>query len=193
MKKILFFSFLIPLSFVSTHLFGNCFEEQHSCFSSTFSAGYVFKHDCKFEDVYGRGIVNAITFDGCYYPWELWGLGSKISYWRTKGCTSFLKQRSLLQELPITFYLRRVKNFECGLQMYGSLGGGVIWTKEKSYLGAVQFYKGVGEVEVGLNSPIWHHLNLTIAFRYLFPPQCHAGENVDVGGFDLRTGIGFSF
>ena len=126
MKKILFFSFLILLSVVSMRLSGNSLETQHSCFSGTFSAGYVFKHDCKFKDVYGRGIADAITFDGCYYPWELWGLGAKISYWRAKGCTSFLKQRSLLQEVPITFYLRRVKNFECGLQMYGSLGGGVI-------------------------------------------------------------------
>ena len=193
MKKIVFFSFLILLSVVSTRLFGNSLENQPSCFSGTFSAGYVFKHDCKFKDVYGRGIVNALTFDGCYYPWELWGFGSKISYWRTKGCTSFLKQRSLLQEVPITFYLRRVKNFECGLQMYGSLGGGFIWIKERSYLGDVRVYKGVGEVEAGLNSPVWHHLNLTIAFRYLFPSQCHAGEKVNIGGSDLRAGIGFSF
>ena len=193
MKKILFICFFTLLSMVSTRLSGNSLEKKHSSFSGTFSAGYVFKHDCKFKAVYGRGMVNAITFDGCYYPWECWGFGAKISYWRKKGCTTFLQRRSILQEVPITFYVRRIKKFDCGLQMYGSLGGGVIWIKEKSYLGDVRLTKGIGEVEVGLNSPVWHHLNLTIAFRYLFPSQCHAGEKANVGGFDLRAGIGFSF
>jgi len=192
MKKILFFFCFLLLCATATQLLGNT-EMQDACFTGALTAGYVFKHDCRFKDVYGRGIVNIITADGCYYPWDLWGIGAKLSYWRAKGCTTFLNQRSVLQELPVTFYLRRLHNFTCDLQMYASLGGGLIWLKEKSYLGEVRLTKGIGEVEVGLHYSIWRCINLTTAFRYLFPSQCQKGERANIGGFDLRAGIGISF
>lgn len=164
------------------------------CFSGALTAGYVFKHnDCAFKKVYGHGLVNIITADGCYYPWECWGIGGKVSYWRAHGRTTFLKQCTHLQEVPLTFYLRRIEDFRCGLQLYASLGGGVIWMKEKSYLGHVKRHKGIGEVEVGLNYPMWHCLNFTSAFRYLFPRQSESCKKVDVGGFDLRAGIELPF
>ncbi len=190
MKKILLLSCLILLS---TKLLGNHSEGCHSCWSSSFSAGYVFKNDSKFKDVYGHGVINALTADICYYPWKCWGLGSKISYWRKKGRTAFLQLRSIIQEVPITFYLRRIKEFNCGLIAYASLGGGLIWLKEKSYLGKVLFHKGIGELEAALEYPIWRCITILGAFRYLFPPRSRSCENVVLGGFDLRAGIGFSF
>lgn len=197
MKKIFFISifiFLFLISGLSAQVVCDNYKEQDSCFATAFTAGFVFKHDdCTFKEVYGRGIVNIITADGCYYFCKPWGIGAKVSYWRAHGCTMLLKQCSLLQEVPLTFYLRRIRDFQCGLQLYASLGGGVIWLKEKSYLGHVNFHKGVGEVEVGLNYPICHCLNVTGAFRYLFPRECQAGKKVDVGGFDLRAGIAFIY
>jgi hypothetical protein len=44
-----------------------------------------------------------------------------------------------------------MKDFSWGLQPYISLGAGVIWLREKSYLGNFHAHKGIGEVEVGLN------------------------------------------
>lgn len=199
MKKIIFFSFFIFLSFLS-NLSARQFdyvafeEEQDPCFTTAVSAGFVFKHDdCTFKEVYGHGIVNVITVDGCYYLCNPWGIGAKISYWRAKGCTTFLKQCSLIQEVPFTFYLRRITDFQCGVQLYASLGGGVIWTKEKSYLGCVKLHKAIGEVEVGLNYPVWCDLNITGAFRYLFPRQSQAGKKIDIGGCDLRAGLAYDF
>ena len=98
-----------------------------------------------------------------------------------------------MQEVPITFYVRRIKKFDCGLQLNASLGGGVIWIKEKSYLGEVKLNKGIGEVEVGLQYSIVRWLNIVGAFRYLFPSQRQSCDKKVVGGFDLRAGIGFSF
>ncbi|MDP3889245.1 MAG: hypothetical protein Q8Q25_01725 [bacterium] len=193
MKKILLFSFCILVSAAPAFLLGTDLKERDSCFSTAFSAGYVFKHDSCFKEVYGHGVINIITADGCYYPWQCWGVGAKVSYWRAKGKTTFLKQCSLLREVPVTFYLRAIKEFPCCLQLYTSLGGGFVWIKEKSYLGNVRLYKGIGELEVGLNYPIWRFINITGVFRYLFPPQSQSCEKVDVGGFDLRAGIGFSF
>lgn len=192
MKKILFISFFTLLPMVSTRLVGNAVEKD-KYFDGSLSAGYVFKNDSKFKDVYGRGIVNVLTADGCYYPWERWGFGAKISYWRKKGCTTFLQLRSILQEVPITFYVRRIKKFDCGLQMNASLGAGVVWMKEKSYLGKVKLNKAIGEVEVGLQYSIVRWFNIVGAFRYLFPPQRQSCKKKVVGGFDLRAGIGFSF
>lgn len=194
MKKILFIFFISLVLLVPSHLFGNDVEKENK-YDLAFTAGYVFKNDSQFKDVYGHGIINALTADFCYHYWERWGLGAKLSYWRKKGRTTFLQQRAIIQELPITFYLRRIKEFNCGLQLNASLGGGLVWMKEKSYLGKKKLTKGIGELEFGLQYPIWRCLNIVGAFRYLFPPQRQSNvcERTVVGGFDLRAGIGFSF
>jgi hypothetical protein len=192
MKKIILLSFFVLISALSAQPAGKVSEHKKPYFSA-FSAGYVFKNDDEFKDVYGHGMINAITADGCYYPWKHWGLGIKVSYWRAKGKTTFLKQHALAQEVPITFYVRAIKGFQCGFDFYGSLGGGIAWMKEKSYLGDVHVNKGVGEAEVGFNYSLWRCVNVTGAFRYLFPPQSESGERMDVGGCDLRAGIGFKF
>jgi hypothetical protein len=189
MKSILFFSSMILSLVLPKQLFGH---DAKSWFSAI-SAGYVFKHDCSFKNVYGRGIVNMITVDGSYSPWNFWAIGTKISYWRAKGKTSFLKESSLLQEVPVTLYVRRIKEFQSALQIYASLGGGVVWVKEKSYLGEVRLHRGIAEVEAGLVYPIVRCINVISAFRYLFPSQSQSCNKKDLGGFDVRAGIGFSF
>lgn len=192
MKKILFLSYCILSSTLSPHLLGNTTEDTKP-YSIAFSAGYVFKHDHVFKQVYGHGIPNLITVDSCYYPWDLWGIGVKVGFWRAKGHTTFLKQHTLLHQIPLTFYLRRIKDFQCGLQAYASLGGGIVWIKEKSYLGRAHRHKGIGELEVGINYPLWCSTNVTGAFSYLFPHQFQSCKKADVGGFELRAGIEFSF
>jgi len=192
MKKILSL-FVIVMSLLSTYIRGDSEEERDTCFDGSFTAGYVFKHDHDFKRVYGRGMINAITADGCYYPWQMWGLGAKISYWRARGHTTFLCQCSLVQEIPVTVYVRWLKDFDCGLQTYLSLGGGFAWIKEKSYLGHVKTYKGIGELEVGAEYAMCYGLNIVGAFRYIFPPQSFRCDKIDVGGCDLRAGIGYSF
>ena len=187
MKKIVF-SFLL---FSGIILCADHHEKRR--FDGAFTAGYVFKSGDRFKDVYGHGMVNTITGDFCYYPWKHGGFGAKLSYWRAKGETTFLKYRTVLQEIPVIVYARGRKTLACDLQLYGSLGAGFAWIKEKSYLASVHLYRGLGELEVGLNYPIWRCVNFTAAARYLFPPQSRMGERVDVGGVDLRAGIGFSF
>lgn len=168
-------------------------KNEYNRFNLAFTSGYVFKHDSRFRDIYGQGIINAITADFCYYLRQCWGFGTKLSYWRAKGRTAFLQQRTIIQEVPLVAYLRGIKTFDGGTQVYGSFGGGFVWLKEKSYLASQHTYKGLGEVEVGINSPVWHRLNVTLALRYLFPSQCYCGNNVNVGGLDMRAGFGISF
>jgi len=197
MKKLLFFFSIIFFSLTpalhAADLQTKGLDKEYYPFNTTVTAGFVFKHDCRFKQIYGKGMVNAITADFCYRAWQVWGFGAKLSYWRRKGCTSFLQQRALAQQVPFTIYVRGIKTFDRGVQLYASLGAGFIWTREKSYLGCPTTTKGVGEIEAGVNSPVWHHLNLTLALRYLFPPQCYNGDKADVGGVDLRAGIGISF
>lgn len=191
MKRLLLF---LALCFVSSaSLLSSMCEVRDICFDGALTAGAVFKHDGNFKKVYGHTITNCITADGCYYPWQHWGVGAKISYWQAHGCTTFLKRRTHLQEVPLTFYLRRKHDFDCGLQLYASLGGGVIWVKEKSYLGKIKMHKGIGEVEVGLNYPLWRSLNVTGAYRYLFPHQSPGGRKVTLGGSDVRAGLAVLF
>lgn len=195
MKKIVCSLFLILGSSLATQLNAEKNATQKdSCFTTAFTAGYVFKNDCAFKQVYGPGIVNAITADGCYYLWKMLGVGAQVSYWRAKGKTTSLKRDSLIQEVPIAFYVRARTELECNLELYASLGGGVIWTKEKSYLGKVQKTKGIGQAEFGLNYPIYRCCSLTSAFRCLFPAQKINGfKRAVIGGYDLRGGLAFSF
>ncbi|MGE0206903.1 MAG: hypothetical protein AB7R69_03585 [Candidatus Babeliales bacterium] len=165
---------------------------QCSRFTTAFSSGYVFKNDGIFRDVYGLGMVNVLTADICYHPWErLWGIGGKISYWLARGRTTMLRQRTFLQEIPVSLYVRKMKDFASGLRLYGSLGGCFAYIKEDNYLAHTKRYKGLGEVEAGLFYPVWRRMLITAAARYLFPRQGH--PKVDVGGVDLRAGIGFFF
>ena len=171
----------------------NAQEMCESHFNTALTTGYVFKNKQRFHDVYGHGIANLITADGCYYTGEYMGFGANVAYWRGQGSTSFLRQHTLLQQVPVVLYVRGIKRFGFGLDVYGSLGGGFIWTKEKSYLGRTRVYNGIGAVEVGAAYPIWRCIELTAAFRYLFPPQTQAGQTVDIGGCDLRIGFGITF
>lgn len=194
MKKILLFSLLVFVLMLPTRLLCDESEKQNSRFSGAFTTGYVFKNDdCVFKKVHGHGMGNVITGDGCYYPWESWGIGMKVSYWLAIGHTTFLKRRTLLQEVPITFYVRKLFDVGHDVQMYASLGGGIAWIKEQSYLGHVHTTKGIGEAEVGLNYPVQRRLYFTTALRYLFPRQSQGCEKIDVGGVDLRAGLGFAF
>ena len=184
---------LILLSTVSPCFLIDASEDQYACFTGDVSAGYVFKRDSLFKEVYGLGTVNVITADGCYYPWRYWGIGTKVGYWQANGHTTILKQSSLSQEVPVTFYVRARKNFTCRLQGYASVGVGFIWMREESYLGSVRQLKGIGEAEIGLRCNLWRCLDFTRGFRYLFPRQLTHGIQADVGGLDLRGGIGCSF
>lgn len=196
MKKKLIFSFLIIG--LSHQKFLMSDQNIRLPYTIALSSGYVFKNDCLFRKIYGFGAVNILTTDFCYYPWESWGFGTKVSYLRAKGHTTFLHFCTLLQEIPLTFYVRKAHDFDCGLQLYGSLGAGFVYMKEKSYLGCVKAYKGIGEIEVGLHQRLYHCLNFTTAFRYLFPPQhlhksSHHNHKFDFGGCDLRAGLSFLF
>lgn len=207
--KIMFFSLFVVLLLVSTRSFcdvsvcdaSECsVSEMHNRFTTAFCSGYVFKFDDKrFKQVYGQGMGNVITGDICYHPfynnscWKLWGIGAKISYWLAFGKTTFFKHKTWLQEIPMTAYIRRMFDFKCGLQLYASLGGGAAWIREKSYLGKVSRWRGLGEVEAGLLYPAWCRLDFTSAVRYLFPRQSQNHRKANVGGLDLRAGIGYSF
>lgn len=192
MKKIILLSSIIFSTLLCKQLFGDEFAKD-SRFSTALTAGFVFKNGREFKEVYGWGIPNLITADFCYYHWQQWGIGTKVSYWRAKGETTFLKQRTHLQEVPFTLYVRRKKDFDCGIQIYASLGGGFIWLKEKSYLGDAKLLKGIGEAEVGFYYPIWRCINFTSAFRYLFPNQSYCDVKKEIGGSDLRFGLEFEF
>lgn len=196
MKKILIISLYVFSSIFSGLVLAR--DKNLVPYNIALSSGYVFKHDCRFKEVYGHGMVDIITTDFCYFPWKTWGFGAKMSYWRAEGRTTFLDYCTVAQEIPVTVYAKAAHYFNCDLQVYASLGGGFEWVKEKSYLGCVKVYKGIGEVEVGLHYPLVKFFNFTTAFRYVFPPQrlyrCKSDcLNFDFGGCDLRAGFSFLF
>lgn len=175
----------------------SCCEEIQSderYFTSALTTGFVFKQgDCLFREVYGRGIENVITADLHYYFCPSWGIGAKLGYWRATGCTTTFKRCTKLEQIPFTISLRGISQCRRGVQLYASLGGGVMAIREKSYLGCVKANKGVGEVEAGLIYHARSYFDLTCAFRYLFPHSCICTTKADIGGIDLRAGIGFTF
>lgn len=169
-------------------------EKNRARFRTALSAGYVFKHDdAHFKDVYGLGMANVITGDVSFSPWQSWEVGTKASYWLVKGKTTAFNRKTFLQQVPLTFYMSKMFNMKGCVQWYVSLGGGVTWIKEESYLGHTHQWRGIGEAEFGMSYPVWRCCDLTTAFRYLFPRQKQGSSNADVGGFDLRGGIGYSF
>lgn len=193
MKKLVLLPFCIVLSLAANHSH-HCHDGQPSPWMAAFTSGYVFKHDDNaFKNVYGQGIGNVMTGDLCYYFCNNWGVGAKASYWLAVGRTTFFRTRAFLQEIPMTAYVRKAFDFDSGLRIYGSLGGGAIWSKEKANGVHTKIWKGIGEAEAGLNFPVCNMYNFTFAFRYLFPRQKVGLAKRDFGGFDLRAGLGINF
>lgn len=169
-------------------------QPQTTHWNLAFTTGYVFKqNDNFFEQRFNNGIQNIITVDSCYYFTDALGIGAKVSYWKVTSENTFLKGHSKLQEVPLTFYLRAVGNYSFGLRPYISLGGGAIFLAEKNYQESIKTSKGIGELELGLNWFLGRYFNFTGAFRYLFPRETINKQKADIGGFDLRAGIGFSY
>lgn len=193
MKKIICLLFVLCVSTINVFAPRILSEADSPRGTFALTTGYLFKNDCRFKEVYGHGMQNIITADLVSYPWNFWGMGLKASYLHAIGKTTFLQFCTKLQEVPLTFSFRRLLVFKHNIEMYASLGGGFTWIHEKSYLECIKMYKGIGDVEVGFNYPIYKCLKLTTAFRYLFPPQCFCRLNIDVGGVDLRAGFLFEF
>jgi len=166
-------------------------ECELSDFDLAFTSGFVIKDDHFFKRVYGSGVIDVITADACYYPWTHGGIGLKTSYWERNGETTVLKERTKLHEVPLIAYMRG--RFGTRVQGYFSLGGGVIFIHEKSYLGCVSTRSAVAEAEIGINWHIHSSVYLTVATNILFPAKKYYGCKIDVGGYGLRAGIGFSF
>jgi len=169
-------------------------QPQSTHWNIAFTSGYVFKHDkSDFRENFNNGIQNIITVD-CYYNFlESLAVGTKVSYWKTKTHGTFLINPAKLQEVPLTFYLRTNLNPGKSFQPYISLGGGAIFLVEKEFQKTIKESKGIGEFELGLNWLLTRNFNITGAFRYLFPRETFNKQKADIGGFDLRAGIGFSY
>lgn len=157
------------------------------------STGYIWKNDHHFKKVYGQGIEDIITLDGCYWFSRYVGVGLKGSYWSADGKTTVLKKSTHVKEVPAIAYLRA--RIGCVIQLYGSLGVGGIYVHEKSYLGQVNTSAWCGEAEIGLNYYFAKHIYLTTAFRYLYSrKEIHSlHENADFGGYGIRGGLGCDF
>jgi hypothetical protein len=167
-------------------------ENTNSSFDLALTSGYVWKRDDDlFKEVYGHGIFNIATVDGCYYPCTNWGLGAKIGFWQRHGKTTCFQECTRLKELPLLGYVRaRIGHM---LQAYASLGAGVIFAREKSYLGCAKEHTGIAEVEIGATCN-FDNVFVTGALDFLFPKQPHCKrEATTFGGYGLRGGIGISF
>ena len=137
MKKIIWLFVCAYVSVSSMKLFAHqklSDAKSPQKYISAFSAGYVFKNDCQFKEVYGHGMANIITGDFVYFPWDFWGFGVKTSYWQAKGRTTFLQFCTKIEEIPLTFTVRRLVIFKHNIEFYGSLGGGIIWMRENGRL-----------------------------------------------------------
>jgi len=159
------------------------------------TTGYIWKNDCRFKEIYGEGIQDVITVDVCGWFSECFGIGLKGSYWEAEGRTPVCRLHTNVHEIPLIGYVRREIEFDCTFAAYASLGGGIIFVREKSELGKVNTDTWGGEAEIGLNYYFFKNFYLTTAFRYLYFKKKIAGidERADFGGYGLRGGLGISF
>ena len=59
MKKNIVVVCCILLFVSTTGLSGNDAQEEYSCYTGSLTAGFVFKDDCRFKDVYGLQCVKS--------------------------------------------------------------------------------------------------------------------------------------
>ncbi len=174
-----------------------CEEYSNKIYAQTYdftlSSGYVWKSDFHFKNVYGSGIPNLITADICYWLYEFLGLGIKSAYWEKTGRTTVFQQHARIQEVPLILYLKG--GIGDRIRGYFALGGGVIFAKERSYLGKIWQIVPGGDIELGVNCFIIKQLYVTAAFDYLFfykQVSSFHGKR-DFGGYGFRLGLGTGF
>jgi hypothetical protein len=189
MKKLcILLLYSIPLFCASTNS-----ENSFSTFDLAATTGYVWKTDSHFKQVYGNGIQNVITIDGCYWPFRHFGVGIQNGYWLAHGKTTVSKRSTRVWEVPLNFYLQgRIGHL---LQLHGSLGTGVIFVNEKSYLGTVSQQAWSGEAEAGIDYYFFKRAYLAFAVQYLYARKeiKETHNQADFGGVNVSGGIGISF
>ncbi len=155
--------------------------------------GYHMKSDRYFKQVYGNGTAN-YTIEAGYWVMRNLALGIKLNYLHKKGKTLLLQSETSLRQIPVMGYLKAGFGFGGGWRAYGALGFGYLFFKEESYIGTIEDSHPGWGLESGLEYSFTRNLYFVGAigfqsFRKSFPGL---GETQQLGGVDIRVGIGIS-
>lgn len=153
---------------------------------------YQWKSDKYYQLVYDKGVLNYLT-DAGYWFSNNFASGIKVSYLTNRGETSLLKKETKLRQISVMVYIKAAIGRK--LKSYFSLGAGYLFFKEESYIATVDESHIGWEGEIGFEFSLTESLYLmgslrNQSFRKSFP---ELGETQQLGGKDLRIGIGFRF
>ena len=164
-----------------------------SCYDLAASTGYVWKGDGHFRDTYAKGIENIITLDTTWWMFRNYGLSLKGSYWAANGTVIGTQESTSIWQVPLALSLKG--RIGSRFQAYGSIGVDLILTRESNFLGVANETGWGGEVEAGLNYYIYKQFYITAAIRYIYCRKYITAvqDRADLGGTDLRGGLGVSF
>lgn len=201
MKKQTFLFFLILLLFQhldAKHALDKINSNEKSPDSGSnrlyaaFSLDFQWKNDPYYEQVYKRGVPGFVAETG-YWILPQMATGLKFSYMAQKGETSLFKEETNLRQISLIGYAK-ISTGE-RFKPFLSLGVGCLFYKEESYIANVNENHFGWEIEGGVNFNINGTIFIlsSLRFQSFLKYFEELDEKQQLGGFDIRIGIGYLF
>jgi opacity protein-like surface antigen len=154
--------------------------------------GFQWKSDENYQLVYNNGSLNYFI-DAGYWFGKNFAFGIKFNVLSQNGETSVLKEETKLRQTYLMGYVKAGIGFK--IRGYISLGGGFLFFKEESYMATVDENHFGFDVEIGTEVSLTDTLYLLGTVRYLSFKKSFfdLGETQQLGGTELRFGIGYRF
>ncbi|GEM_PF-6126385 len=155
-------------------------------------AGYHEKEDSYYREVYQGGIL-PLGLGIEYQAARNLSFSVTGELLNKEGRTPLAKKKTTLQQVPLLFMVKVSQGER--FKIFLSFGPGVLWFREKSYLGEVKDSLWGVAGSVGVTREISRTLFFRICGRYLwFKKRFESlGENQSLGGGEILASLGVKF
>jgi len=159
-------------------------------FTVKLRSGIFIPQDNFFEEIYGEGFAFGIEIDiPLWKKLDLWTSGN---YYSKEGKLTYTQEPTKVKILPIEWGLR-YRFLSKKICLYTGIGLGYVSLKESNFIGDVSTKKLGYNLSLGGFLPLFHNVIFDVFVRYSWYKVNPTSIEVNIGGYDIGFGIGYSF
>ena len=143
-----------------------------------------------FESIYGGGFTYGTEID--IVLWKKIDLWASGYFFSKQGELTFTKDPTDLKIFPIEWGLR-YRFLSKRINLYAGIGLGYVSLKESNFIGDVSTRNMGWNLGLGGFVTLFQNLILDVFVRYSWCIVNPASIKVNIGGYDIGMGIGYSF
>ena len=143
-----------------------------------------------FEEIYGEGFAYGLEID--ILLWKKLDLWASGNYFSKQGKLTYTQEPTKLKILPIEWGLR-YRFLSKKICLYTGIGLGYVSLRESNFIGDVNTKKLGYNLSLGGFLTLFHNVIFDVFVRYSWYKVHPASIEVNIGGYDIGIGIGYSF